>query len=196
MKRLLAFCFALMALPCATAQTQAGSPADSIERSFAPGGKVTMTLAAGRYHIRPGNSNDRVRLHWSTIKPGEMSRSEVKLEIRGSEAVITARGSRDLRVEVEIPEPADLYVNLGNGDIDVRDIEGNKDITCHSGDVTIHGTPASYKQADLSVRLGDIEAPPFSVSKGGLLRSFQWRGNGKYILNLRTRMGSITVLER
>lgn len=196
MKQLLAFWFVLIALPGATAQTKAASPADSIERSFAPGGKVIMKLSAGQYYIRPGNSSDRIRLHCSTIKPEEMSRSQVKLEIRGSEAVITARGSRDLRVDIEIPEPTDIYANLGKGDIDIRDVEGNKEIRCHSGDVTIHGNAAQYKQADLSVRLGDIEAPPFRVSKGGLLRSFRWQGNGKYILSLRARMGSITVLER
>jgi len=155
-----------------------------------------MRLSSGQYYIRPGNSNDRIRLHWSTIKSQDMSKVDVKLEVHGSEAVITTRGTRDLRVEIEMPEAADIYAHLGKGDIDVRDIEGNKEISCHSGDVTVHGNATLYKQVHLYAGLGDIEAPPFGISKGGLLRSFHGSGNGKYMLNLWTRMGSITVLER
>ena len=196
MKQLLALSLFLIALPSATAQTKAAPPSDSIERSFTPGAKVVMRLSAGQYYIRPGNSDDKIRLRWSAEKPEEMSRSQVNLEVQGSEAVITARGSKGLRVEIEVPEATNFSADLGKGDIDIRDVEGNKEIRCHSGDVTIHGNTALYKQADLSVDLGDIEAPPFQVSKGGVMRSFHWQGNGKYMLRLSARMGSVTVLER
>lgn len=193
MKQLLAFWFLSMVLPVAAAQTQ---PSSVAEQSFAPGGKVTMKLSAGRYSVRPGNSSDKILVQWKTIKPGEMSRAKVNVEIHGSEAVITAQGPRDLQVEIGLPEQANIYAKLRKGDIDIRGIEGNKEIECRWGDITIHGSAAEYKQAALSVRLGDIEAPPFEVSKGGVLRSFHWQGKGKYMLNLRVRMGSISVLEK
>jgi len=196
MIRLFTLWFLLMALPGAAAQTASAPRTGSIERSVAPGTKVVMRLSAGQYYIRPGSASDKIRLHWSTIKPEELSRSQVNLEVQGSEAVITARGSKGLQVEIEVPEAADFSADLGKGDIDIRDVEGNKEIRCHSGDVTVHGNTALYKQADLSVDLGDIEAPPLGASKGGLLRSFHWQGSGKYTLRLSARMGSITVLER
>jgi hypothetical protein len=195
MKISFALWWLLIALP-GSAQNQAGSSANSIERNFAPGGKVTMQVSAGQYHIRPGASGDRIRLQWSAAKPEDMSKAQVKLEIRGTEAVISARGARDLRVDIEVPESVHIYANVGKGDIDIRDIDGDKDIRCRSGDITIHGSGTGYSRADLSVRLGDIEAPAFGVSKGGLWRSGHWQGNGKYSLNLRACLGSITVLER
>ena len=139
MRKSLALWWLLIALS-GTAQTQAGSTANSIERNFAPGGKVSMTVSGGQYHIRAGASADRVRVHWTTIKPEEMSKAEVKLEIRGAEAVVSVRGTRDLRVDVEVPESTHIYANIGKGDIDVRDVDGDKNIRCRSGDITIHGS--------------------------------------------------------
>ncbi len=193
MRKSLALWWLLIALS-GMAQTQAGSPANSLERNFAPGGKVSMRVSGGQYHIRPGASA-RVRVQWSTIRPEEMSKARVTLEIRSAEAVVSVRGTRGLRVDVEVPESTHIYANVRKGDIDIRDVDGDKDIRCRTGDITIHGS-GTFRRADLSVRLGDIEAPPFGVSKGGLFRSAHWQGNGKYLLDLRACMGSITVLER
>jgi hypothetical protein len=195
MVRLLAVWLLSVAIPLAAAQAPADSAADSIERAFAPGGRVTLNLSAGEYSIRPGVSSDKIRLRWSTRKPESVSKIRVNAEVHGSEAVVTARGTSDLRVEVDIPERTDLSIKLTKGDLEIRGIDGNKAVDCRRGDITISiEKAADFKQADFSVRLGDIQAPPFGVSKGGFCRSAHWQGSGKYTMQLRARMGSITVI--
>jgi hypothetical protein len=86
-------------------------------------------------------------------------------------------------------------VRLSAGDIGIRGIEGNKDVECHAADIIIDiGRTQDYRQVNASVRIGDIEAPPISVSKGGFFRSTTWSGTGKYSLHAHVGAGSLTLL--
>lgn len=51
----------------------------------------------------------------------------------------------------------------------------------HFGQLTMDiGDPSDYAQVEASVNSGDLEVPRFDISKGGLFRSFERRGPGKY----------------
>ena len=76
----------------------------------------------------------------------------------------------------------------------MRGIEGNKRVDSWAGDVSIDiGQPEQYRQVDASVRAGDLNARPFNVSKGGLLRSFSWTGKGPYSLQVKLFAGDLTL---
>jgi hypothetical protein len=93
-----------------------------------------------------------------------------------------------------VPTQADLYVRLTAGDLRVESIRGNKDIELHAGDVDIDvGRPEDYQHVDASVWAGDLTAAPFHVNKGGLFRSFDWNGNGRYRLHARLKAGDLRL---
>jgi hypothetical protein len=185
-----------MASAQGTSPAQRSGPAQSIERNFAPGGTVKMDLAAGEYVIRPGASADKVNVRWRTDKPEKAEHVRVTVEVEGSECRIVARGPRNsFHVEVELPSRADLHVHLSAGDINVRGIEGNKNIECRAGDITVDiGRADDYGPVDASVRIGDFEAPPLGASKGGFARKFKWQGPGKYALHAHVGVGSLSFL--
>lgn len=80
------------------------------------------------------------------------------------------------------------------GEVEVKDIAGNKDIELHAGELTIAvGSPAEYAQVAASVMTGEIEAEPFGESHGGLFRSFHKSGTGKYKLVAHVGAGELTL---
>jgi hypothetical protein len=187
-------------LPVSIALAQTSPPAtpasSSLERDFASGGKITMKLSAGGYTIRSGAEN-KIRMQWETKKPEQLKGVKANILVQGHEATIQARGPRqsDFQVVIELPARADLQVRLSAGDLQIRGIEGNKDVECHAGDITINvGSAADYSRVAASAHAGDIEAPPFGISKGGLFRTFRWQGTGKYALHVHVGAGSVTLL--
>ncbi|HYK88303.1 MAG TPA: hypothetical protein VE398_06015 [Acidobacteriota bacterium] len=185
-------------IPAVAAQTSPpATPSSSLlERAFAVGGKVTMKLSAGSYTVLSGSEN-KIRVQWKTRKPDQLKGVKVDVQANGSEATIQTRAPRnsDFEAVIELPVRAALRIRLSAGDLQIRGIEGDTDVEAHAGDVTINvGSSAEYGHADASVRAGDIEAPPFGASKGGLFRSFQWQGKGKHSLHVHVGAGSITIL--
>ena len=171
-------------------------PTSALERNFAPGGKITLRLPAGDYTIRSG-SNDKIHLQWETKKPEQLQAVKVEATVQGAEASIRIRAPKrsDFRAIIELPARTDLDVRLNAGDLNIRGVEGKKDVECHAGDITIDvGSATDYSRVDASARAGDIEAPPFGASKGGLFRSFRWEGKGKHVLHVHVGAGSITLL--
>ncbi len=67
------------------------------------------------------------------------------------------------------------------GELTVRDITGDKDVVLHFGQLTMDiGKPEDYARVGASVNSGELGVSPFNVSKGGLFRSFDQSGPGKY----------------
>ena len=176
--------------------TQAPPMGDSLERPFMPGGTVRMKLSGGSYEIRPGPDDNKIHVRWSTKSSEQLKKVQAHVDLKGSEAFITTQGSKNgFHVEIELPARTDLIVRLSTGDIDIRGMEGNKDVECHAGDIMIDiGRAQDYREVNASVKVGDIEAPPISVSKGGFFRSTTWPGKGKYSLHAHVGAGSLTLL--
>jgi len=61
------------------------------------------------------------------------------------------------------------------------------------GDLTIEANPEDYAHVDASVYSGDLDAEPFAISKGGLFRSFEKRGPGKYRLHAHVGAGELML---
>jgi len=63
-----------------------------------------------------------------------------------------------------------------------------------AGDLTIEvGNAADYSHVRASVNTGDIDASPFGESRGGLFRSFEKFGKGKYKLMAHVGAGDLTL---
>ena len=189
----------LAALPAGQSGSQLPRLSDSLERAFAPGGRIHMNLSAGDYRIS-GAKENRIHILWKVRNAGDLPRIRVQADVKGSEATLATAtdGVRNgFEVEIQVPTRSGLRVRLTAGDLTVEGIEGNKDIESHAGDLTIDvGRAEDYSRVDASLWAGDLEAPAFNVSKGGLFRSFDWKGNGPYTLHAHLKAGDLRLVSR
>jgi len=186
---MLALAAALLAVSGPTQST--GFP----DRAFTHGGSVRLNLAAAAYHLR-GREDDRIQVRWSSSKPAMKDRLHADVEVKGARAVIwtIAPHNSGARFDIDLPSRCDLDVDLNAGDLEVRNIEGNKNVSMWAGDVTIDvGKAELYQRVEASVRFGDISAPPFNRSTGGIFRSLSWSGSGKYIVRAKLFAGDLKL---
>ena len=80
------------------------------------------------------------------------------------------------------------------GELQIRNVTGNKDVRLQAGQLTMDiGESGDYGRVEASVTSGELEAPPFNVSKGGLFRSFDQTGPGKYYLHAHVGTGQLEL---
>ncbi len=168
------------------AQTSA-SPA---EKDFVSGGKVVVTLESGDYEVH-ASSDNRIHVRWN-----EASGARVKLSTNGKSADLRVENTphNNFHATIEVPALTDLRIRLTAGDMSVTGIQGDKDIELHAGDLNISvGSSSDWGDVDASVTAGDIHAPAFQTAKGGLFRSFHWKGPGKYRLHVHLMAGDVNL---
>ena len=108
---------------------------------------------------------------------------KVRIKVEGDHAGIKVTGCphNNFELNIEVPKSSDLYARMFAGQLDVNNISGNKDVELHFGQLTMElGKAEDYRHVDASVMSGDLEASAFNISKGGLFRSFDQDGPGKY----------------
>lgn len=178
-----------------TGAAQETTPGNEVQKAFVKGGRVYLHLSAGDYTIR-GGAADTVRVHWKTRDPRDMDSAGADVSISGVNATIRTRGPKNnFKVTIDLPQRADLDIELSAGDLKVGGIEGNKTLSMWAGDVTIEvGDADLYKQVDATVRAGEISAHPFGRTTGGLFRSLHWKGAGKYTLHARLTAGDLKLV--
>lgn len=183
---------ALVASPAS--QTTETRASDGLERPFGANGRITMDLSAGEYRIS-GSPDNRIRLRWSVRYASDLAKVKARADVHGAQAAITTDGpSNNFKVAIEVPARADLYIRLTAGDLAVKDVEGNKDIESHAGELDIDvGRADDYNRVDASVWAGEVQAAPYRITKGGLFRSFDWIGKGPYRLHARLKAGEIRL---
>jgi hypothetical protein len=195
---LIASIFGVMLVGLSAGQSsQPPRPSDSLERAFAPGGDIHMDLSAGDYRIS-GTKENRIHVQWKVRDAGDLARVRVQADVKGSEATVATDGVRNgFEVEIQVPTRSGLRIRLSAGDLTVDGIEGNKDIELHAGDLTVDvGRAEDYRRVDAALWAGDLEAPPFNVSKSGLFRSFDWKGSGAYTLHAHLKAGDLRLLSK
>jgi hypothetical protein len=95
---------------------------------------------------------------------------------------------------IEVPRRSNLWARLSAGQLTVEDIEGDKDINMLAGQLTIDVLhPELYGPRDASVMAGSLDLSAFDVNKGGLFRSYNENGPGKYRLHAHITTGEIEL---
>jgi hypothetical protein len=186
-----------LVMASALAAGQEARVSDSLERPFVTNGRVSMDLSAGEYRI-VGASDNRIRLEWSVRDSSELRNVRARAEVRGSEARISTDGpTNHFKVAIQVPARADLYIRLTAGELKVENVQGNKDIESHAGELNIDvGRADDYNHVEASIWAGEIHAPPYSISKEGLFRSFDWKGRGPYRLHARLKAGELRLFSK
>jgi hypothetical protein len=163
-----------------------------VETKFAAGGQIRMNLCSTGVDI-VGRDTDQLSVSYNSSYGHDV---KVGIHVSGNHADLRIRDCphNNFHITIEIPKSADLHVRMAAGDMNIRGIAGNKDIEMHAGQLTVDiGQAADYAHVDASVWTGELDAPPFDVDKGGLFRSFEKTGPGKYLLHTHLAAGEIDL---
>lgn len=165
------------------------------EQKFISGGTIRLHLEAGGYSIAPGDSENIVvtcRAH------SEEQLKRVKVEIKptaaNADVYVSETPHNNFQVTIEVPRHSNLWARLSAGELDVEGVEGDKNLEVRAGRLQIDiPHPEQYGHRDASVTTGSIESSAFGVSRGGLFRSFEQQGPGKYRLHAHVMAGEIDL---
>lgn len=167
----------------------------SVLRKFISGGTVRIHLEAGGYTIRPSDfPNIVVTCHVGS--QDDLDRVKVDIDPGPSTAEIYIRDTphNNFSAVIEIPRRSNLWVRLSAGQLTVGAVEGDKNMEIRAGQMQVDiPQPDQYGHRDAAVLTGSIEASAFHVSKGGLFRSFEQDGPGKYRLHVHIMTGEIDL---
>jgi hypothetical protein len=166
-----------------------------LESGFPSGGVLRMNIRSAEIHI-VGSDEKKIAIHVGGKKGADSDDVKAHFERIGDsgELRVTGGPSNETTITVQVPRSSSLKVHIFAGAVEVRDIQGDKDIELGAGDLTIGvGNPADYSHVDASVTTGAIEAEPFGESRGGLFRSFEKSGSGKYKLVAHVGAGDLTL---
>jgi hypothetical protein len=154
-----------------------------------------MHLRSGDFHIIGREDNKiSVRLEGRNADKAQNLTVSFKRFDHDAELRVFGGPKNELQVIVEVPKASSLFVRMPAGDLTIDGVVGNKDVQLHAGDLSISvGNPADYARVDASVYTGDLEAPPFGESHGGLFRSFEKHGAGQYKLHAHVGAGDLTL---
>jgi hypothetical protein len=192
---LLGFSAALLSAGSALAQKtrideQGKTP---VEVKFIQNGRIHLNLCPGEVKL-VGKDDPLLRVSYYGRSSGDGVRVQIRTD--GDHAEIWVRGCphNNFELTVEVPKSSNIQARMFAGQMDVYGITGDKDVELHAGQLTMEiGKAEDYAQVDASVLTGDLEASAFDVSKGGLFRSFNKSGPGKYRLHAHVGAGEIDL---
>jgi hypothetical protein len=170
---------------------------DSFQADFVSGGQLRMHIRSGELRVI-GSDENKIRVNYSGKNGSKTSDVTVSLKTVGNYAELRVSGGphNDFRIEIQVPKNSGLYLRMPAGDLEVNGLTGDKDVEIHAGDMTLGvGKADDYGHVDASVNAGDLDAQPFGVSKGGLFRSFDKHGGGKYRLHAHVGAGDLVLRE-
>ena len=162
---------------------------------FPSGGQLDLRIRSAEIHI-VGSDEDKVQVRVEGKQGTESTDMKASFERtdRFGKLKITGGPSSNVKITILVPRKSDLSIHIFAGDVEVKDIIGNKVVDLSAGDLTIAvGNTADYAHVEASVTSGSIEGGPFGQSTGGLFRSFEKFGNGKYKLAAHVGAGDLTL---
>jgi hypothetical protein len=166
-----------------------------VEADFPSGGRLRMDLCSSEVNVR-GTEGSGIRLLYDSET--DTSRVRVRIKSTGGDGELEVEDCphNNFRITIEVPRLTDLHLRMSAGQLGVKGVTGNKDLELHAGELDLEiGRREDYATVEASVTTGEVDAAPFDTSKGGLFRSFEWKGPGKYRLHAHTGAGQVTLTE-
>ena len=184
-------CVGVFVLLCGSAQAQ---DERVMAFDFPSGHMIRMNLAAGGYVVR-ATTEDKVSVRISSDQTNELNKTWVKFTTDHGVGRLETRDAKKAKVIIEVPARSDLDIKLGYGELSVKGVEGHKEVHMSAGEINVEvGDPSTYRDVSASVRIGDVKARPFRISKSGFFRSFKLTGSGQYRLRATVGLGDINFL--
>jgi hypothetical protein len=172
-----------------------GRPEARVQKKFVSGSTIRLHLEAGGYTISPSDSdNITVTYHANSESQLREVRVEIQPSASSAEVYVTNTPNNKFDATIEVPRHSNLWVRLTAGELDVEGVEGDKNLEVRAGELQVEiPHPEEYGHRDASVTMGGLESNAFDVSKGGMFRSFEQQGPGKYRLHAHVLTGDINL---
>ena len=170
-------------------------PEATVQKKFISGGTIRLHLEAGGYTITPSDS-DNIVVTYHANSESQLRRVKIDIQLRASTADVFVTDTPDNKFEatIEVPRRSNLWARLTAGELDVEAVEGDKNLELRAGALQVEiPHPEEYGHRDASVIMGGLEASAFDISKGGMFRSFEQQGPGKYRLHAHVLTGDIDL---
>jgi hypothetical protein len=170
-------------------------PGVSAKQEFISGGTIRMHLEGGGYTVTAGSAeNIVVTFRTRTEEQHKRVKVGIKRTATSADVYISETPHNNFQATIEVPRRSNLWVRLSAGELVIGNVEGDKDLEVRAGRIQVD-VPHSeqYGHRDASVLTGSIEASAFDISKGGLFRSFDQHGPGKYRLHAHVMAGEIDL---
>jgi len=162
-----------------------------VETKFVPGGHVRMDLCNGGIDL-VGTDDSVLRVSYHP----EYDSVRVRMQVSGDRADVKVTGCphNNFHARLEIPKSSALYARMMAGELNVRDVTGDKDVELSFGHLDMEvGKADDYRHVDASVTSGALDATAFDVHKGGLFRSFDHDGPGSYHIHAHVGAGQLEL---
>lgn len=195
----------LLASPAALFAQQSNTIAETgqghFEAPFPSGGNLRMHIRSSGVRITGGDEG-KIAIRFSAPHAESLSNVRVKLKQIGNRGDLEISGgpSNDFQINITIPRQSNLYVRMFAGELDVAQVDGDKDLQIHAGEMNVRLPDASeYGPVYASVTTGDLDASAFGISKSGLFRSFHTNtalhkdSAGKYSLHAHVGAGELDI---
>ena len=163
----------------------------SVEAKFATGGRIRMDICPSGAEV-VGTIDSAIRVSYHP----ERDDVRVRLRVSGDRAELKITGCphNNFHAKIEIPKSSALYARMFAGQMDVIDVTGDKDVEVSFGQLNMDvGQPELYAHVDASVNSGQVQASAFGVNKGGIFRSFDRSGPGKYRVHAHVGAGQVDL---
>jgi len=173
--------------------TQKGQ--DHFSTQFASGQRLKLDIRSGGVRI-VGTDNNQISVHFEGRKASELDDVEVQFRPTGDGGTLKISGGprNDFEIRIEVPRDTALHVRMPFGELDMQKIRGDKNVELHAGEINIDmGDPSDYSRIEASVLAGEVDSRAMGVSKGGLFRSFEKSGAGKYKLYAHVGSGQVNL---
>ena len=162
---------------------------------FTSRGQIELRIRPAEIHII-GSDEERIVVRVAGRQGLDSRDIEARFEKHGNSGVLEITGGprNDVTINVQVPKESNLVVRVFAGDVEVRNIVGDKDVELNFGALRIGvGDATGYSTVKASVSSGEIDAKPFGESHGGLFRSLEKSGNGRYKLRAYVGAGRLTL---
>jgi hypothetical protein len=121
------------------------------ETDFPSGGSVSLHIRSAEIRIL-GSDDNKVAVHVGGTEGGRATNITARFERSDNSAELRVTGGphNNLTITVQVPRHSNLFVRIPFGEVEVKDIAGDKDIEIHAGELRITvGNPAEYAQVAL-----------------------------------------------
>src|ERR1700688_48108 len=162
---------------------------------FAPRGQIDLRIRPAEIHVI-GSDEDRIVVRVAGKQGLDSKDVQARFEKHGNSGVLEINGGprNDLTIPVQVPKESNLVVGVFAGDVEIRDVVGDKDVELNFGSLRIGvGDATGYSSVKASVSSGEIDAQPFGESRRGLFRSVEKSGNGRYKLRAYVGAGRLSL---
>jgi hypothetical protein len=192
------FLFSLASAPLCRAHDWRYEETRNDARDFVAGGMLHVHLGVGDVHVRRGSDN-KIHLRYTVKSRHESNVKEARadFDVRGNDARLEfhapSGGNTAFDVELEVPASTNLDVHQKVGDLNVEEIEGDKDLELGVGDIRLSGDQGRYRLVHASAGIGDVNGVDYGETSGWLGKTLKYRGEGKYELRAHVGVGDISL---